>query len=379
MIQRQSIINLPVGISLTLCIGLSACGPRVTTPELASFKEQKNDTAKLQSLQSAAPDILNESIQFYDRALELHNDNEPEDSSYYIKLAQISWQTAERRAQYLSHRSKMNSVKTRLDEAQKILNFALKRKQELKDMQVNQAALVRQQASQLQENRREAEAALGQKVREALENAKIEQTRCDEVKAEDLAKGLYKKALTAVRSAEAAIQRGDFTNAERIAQGAVEDFKAAREAAMPLFEKEKDKELLEKKMNDLLREGSQISGASSALEARGVVITLTGLYRRGKRTAQADAILDQLVNLISKYSDLRLIIEGHTSSHGARMKKLQVSESMANEVMSYVKSQISGALKVGALGRGDYAPITDNPKSLQNERVDVVFFKPRIR
>ena len=132
-------------------------------------------------------------------------------------------------------------------------------------------------------------------------------------------------------------------------------------------------------MNDLLRDGSQISGASTALEARGVVITLSGVYRRGKKTSQANTILNQLVSLIEAYSDLRMIVEGHTTAHGSRKKKLKQSESMANEVMTYIKSKSSKSLRLGALGRGDYSPITDNPKSLQNERVDLVFFKPRIK
>ena len=103
------------------------------------------------------------------------------------------------------------------------------------------------------------------------------------------------------------------------------------------------------------------------------------MYRRGKQTSRAPEIFGDLVKLISKYKEFRLIVEGHTTSHGTRKKKLAKTEKMANEVMDYVKAQVGNDLKVGALGRGDYAPFVANPKSPQNERVDIVFFKPRIK
>lgn len=369
-------ISIILGSSVLFSLG---CGPRLKTPGLVSFEQQKMDTVHLQSLQSKCPDLVTESLKYYDKALELHNDSEPEESSYYVKLAQISWQTAERRAQYLSHRQKMSQVKARLDRAQQLLKLSLQHKKELNEMRSGQAALIRQQASALQENRKAAEAQLGQRVQQALQRAKVERDRSSAVQAKSLAKGLYKKGETAMKSAEAAIQRGDFTNAERIAQGAEADFKAAMEAAKPLFALENEKRAIDQKMNDILREGSQISGASSAMEARGVVITLNGIYRRGKRSAQANVILDQLISVIKKHSTLRLIIEGHTSSHGSRKKKLKVSESMANDIMNYVRSQLGSSVRIGALGRGDYAPIVANGKSLKNERIDVVFFKPRVK
>jgi hypothetical protein len=118
--------------AFTLLLTFIGCGPRLKTPEMVSFEQQKMDVNKLQSLQGKSPDLVNESLKYYGQAVEAHNDNEPEESSYYVKLAQISWQTAERRAQYLDHRAKMSTIKMRLDQAQKLLNLALKRKKRVK-------------------------------------------------------------------------------------------------------------------------------------------------------------------------------------------------------------------------------------------------------
>ena len=180
---------------------------------------------------------MNEAFKYYNRALEAHNDNEAERSSYFIKLAQISWQTAERRAQYLEHRSKMSIVKVRLDQAHKLLNLALKRKQELNDMQVKQANLIRKEASAREQSRKQAEQVLGEQVKLALSQAREARESALKVTAPEFAKGLYNKGEMALKSAEAAIQRSDFINAERIAKGASDDFKAAQVAATPLFEK----------------------------------------------------------------------------------------------------------------------------------------------
>jgi outer membrane protein OmpA-like peptidoglycan-associated protein len=365
--------------ALVLLLILVGCGPRLKTPEMVSFEQQKMDVSKLQSLQGKSPDLVNESLKYYVQAVESHNDNEPEESSYYVKLAQISWQTAERRAQYLDHRSKMTTIKMRLDQAQKLLNLALKRKKELSEMQTKQANLIRKEASERQNDRKQAEAIQGEQVKKALIEAREARDESIKVKAPELAKGLHNKGEMALKSAEAAIQRGDFINAERIAVGAQGDFKSAIEAASPLFNKEQRKLALDQMMADLLREASQISGARAAMEARGVVLTLNGVYRRGKKASKANLILDQLVALISKYKDLRLMIEGHTTSHGSRKSKLEKSERMANEVLTLIKSSLGGGLKAGALGRGDYAPLVGNTKSPQNERIDVVFFKPRVK
>ena len=359
--------------------GVISCGPRLKTPALVSFEQQKLEQSKVQKLQTQCPDLMNEAFKYYNKALEAHNDNEAERSSYFIKLAQISWQTAERRAQYLEHRSKMTIVKTRLNQAQKLLNLALQRKQELKDMQVKQADLILKEASAREQSRKQAEQAQGEQVKLALGKAREAREAALKVTAPEFAKGPYNKGEMALKSAEAAIQRGDFINAERIAVGAVEDFKAAEIAALPLFEKEQRKLALNKKMADLLRDASSITGGSAVMESRGVVLTVSGLYRRGKQSSRAPKIFGDLVNLITKYKEFRLIIEGHTTSHGSRKKKLAKTEKMASEVMNYIKAQVGSNLKVGALGRGDYAPLVANTKSPHNERVDIVFFKPRIK
>lgn len=363
-------------VSCVLIALLAGCGPRVKTPQMVSFEQQKIDQGTFERLQRHAPDLINEALKYYARGVEEHEDNEPEMSSYYIKLAQITWQTAERRTMYLEHQSKVAGFQQRLTAAQALLNDALAKKTELNEMKTKQAAHLQAQAVAQQASKSAQDQAQAQQVELALQEARQKRDEAVQMKAPDLVPGAYKKGEMALRSAEAAVQRGDFINGERIARGAQADFSKAVEDARPLYEAEQARVAQDERIKTLLREASQISGADAVMEMRGVVVTLRGSFKRGKLTPLGRSMLGELTELISRYDDLRLVVEGHTTSFGKREQKLSSSEAMANQVKQAILAR-SPSVKITALGRGDYAPIDSNPKSAVNERVDIVFFRPR--
>jgi outer membrane protein OmpA-like peptidoglycan-associated protein len=345
---------------------------------MVSFEQQMVNQSQLQKLQGQCPDLISESLKYYRRAVEEYESNEIKESAHYIKLAQITWHTAEMRALYLEHRTKMLKVQARKDAAQQLLNQALNKKKELSQLRAKQAQLIQHQAFNQQQQQRSQQTAQAKRVEQALIEARKRRDEAKVLRAHELVPGAYKRAEMALRSAEATVQRSDFVNAERIALGAQRDFLKASEAARPLFEKRKAKQALEDRMMQLLREASQVRNAEAKTEMRGVVMTLNGIYRRGKLTPEGSNILNEAANLVSKYSDLRIIIEGHTTSRGKAEAKLKRSEQMAAQVRDIILRQVAG-VKLTVLGRGDYAPITSNPRSAQNERIGIVFFKPRIR
>ena len=362
-----------------ILIGLcSACGPRLKSAEMVSFEQQMMNRIQLQKLQGQCPDLIAESLRYYQRALQEYEGNETEESAYYIKLAQITWQTAEMRTLYLEHRTKMTRIQARKDAAQQLLNQALIKKKELNELRSKQTHLLQEEVFKRQQAQRNEQNAQANRVEQALIEARRRRDEAVALKAPELVPGAYKRAEMALRSAEATVQRSDFANAERIAIGAQKDFMKATEAARPLFEKRKAKQALEDRMKQLLRQASQIHKADAAMEMRGVVMTLNGVYRRGKLTPHGSTILNEVAVLISKYSDLRIIIEGHTTSYGKPQDKLSRSEKMATQVKDILLRQVGSEVQLNVLGRGDYAPITSNPKNAQNERIDIVFFKPRL-
>ena len=355
-----------------------SCGPRLKSAEMVSFESQMMNQAQLQKLQTQCPDLIAESLKYYRRSLKEYESSEVEESAHYIKLAHITWQTAEMRALYREHRSKMIRVQARKDAAQNLLNQALTKKKELNELRARQTHLIQQQAFNQQQQQRDRQAEQAKKVEQALNEARKHRDEARQLMAPELVPGPYNKAGMALRSAEATVQRSDFVNAERIALGAKRDFLAAIEAARPLFEKRKAKQALEDRMNLLLREASQVRNAEAKPEMRGVVMTLNGIYRRGRMTPEGSNILSEVAVLISKYSDLRIIIEGHTTSRGKTAEKLKRSEAMASRVRDILLRQVTG-VKLTVLGQGDYAPITSNPRSAQNERINIVFFRPRMK
>lgn len=375
IVKRRMWISMLTSMSLCFMI---ACGPRLKSAEMVSFEQQMMNQTQLQKLQGECPDLTRESLKYYKRAVKEYESNEVEESAHYIKLAQITWQTAEMRALYLEHRAKMNQVQVRKTAAQHLLNQALSKKKELHQMRAKMAQLIQQQAFSRQQQQRDQQSAQAKRVEQALIEARKRRDDAVRIKAPELVPGAFKRAEMALRSAEATVQRSDFVNAERIALGAQKDFIKASEAARPLFEKRKAQRALEDRMKQLLREASQVRNADAAMEMRGVVMTLNGVYRRGKLTPQGSNIISEAANLVSKYSDLRIIIEGHTTSRGKTKAKLERSQRMATYVRDLILRQVSG-VQLNVLGRGDYAPISSNPRGAQNERIDIVFFKPRMR
>ena len=101
--------HLPSWLSAALFVLLigvcTACGPRLKSAEMVSFEQQMMNRVQLQKLQGQCPDLVSESLKYYQRALQEYESNETEESAYYIKLAQITWQTAEMRTLYLEHRT----------------------------------------------------------------------------------------------------------------------------------------------------------------------------------------------------------------------------------------------------------------------------------
>ena len=372
-------ISQLISLSLAVCLIslLSACGPRYKTPQMVTF-EQRLQTPELKKLRTACPDLINDSLKYYQKAKELHEDNEPEESEYYVTLARITWQTAEKRASYQSYRVEMSKAKARFESAQALLNDSLRRKDSLMKMRAQQQNLMRNANLEAERTRTQQGEALTASYKEALAQAKASMKMAQEMRAPEFAPGPFKKGEIALRSSEASAQRADLINARRIAEGATMDFKAAMESARPAFEKEKQKQDLTLRMKTLVQEGNLIDSGNASLEPRGVVLSLTGLHRKAKLRRNANEVLDQVARLVDKYSDLRIIIEGHTNAYGNTKQKKTRTERMAREFLDQLKARVSQTLKVTTLGRGDYAPMVGNAKSIKNIRIDVVFFKPRL-
>jgi flagellar motor protein MotB len=132
-------------------------------------------------------------------------------------------------------------------------------------------------------------------------------------------------------------------------------------------------------MRELFKRARSFPSSEVTQEGRGVVLSLRGLYRKGKLVGSKRFLIERVAELINEFGGLRVMIEAHTSKHKKRRAALAKTERMAEEVLTLIKPLIKDPdLRMNTLGRGDYAPISSNPRSIENERIDIVFFNPRL-
>lgn len=129
------------------------------------------------------------------------------------------------------------------------------------------------------------------------------------------------------------------------------------------------------------RRAAQLSAELAALNAkpspRGMVITLSDvLFANGQSNlnAGADSNLTRLFNFMSNNPDRKLMIEGHTDSVGSEQSNLQLSQSRAQSVFSYLINRGISANRLGMQGLGETSPVSSNQSAAgrqQNRRVEI--------
>lgn len=114
-------------------------------------------------------------------------------------------------------------------------------------------------------------------------------------------------------------------------------------------------------------------------EPRGMVITLSGsvLFASGQTTLlpEARTRLDQVAAVLLTTSERNLTIEGHTDSQGSNSYNLNLSQSRADAVRSYLiqKGYMGDLIHANGLGEGQ--PIANNADAegrANNRRVEII-------
>ena len=121
-----------------------------------------------------------------------------------------------------------------------------------------------------------------------------------------------------------------------------------------------------------------IAGAKVERVGEGIKITFdSGLLfdvDKAELSAQSKQELADLANILKKYPDTDILIEGHTDSSGPEDYNLTLSEKRAKAVASYLASLGVDPRRFTTVGYGELQPIADNntPEGRQkNRRVDI--------
>jgi len=186
--------------------------------------------------------------------------------------------------------------------------------------------------------------------------------------------------LTALTRKEAvlkqAMQRLKQTEADKLAAQA----KAAEQAKKA--EEEARRRAAAEREAEMLRKAQKIRNAQVKMEARGLVINLSGkvLFDTGSSKLQpgAKAALDQVAEVLKEYPDYRVRIEGHTDSTGDALTNNTLSQARAESVLNYLYQKGVPFDSLTAVGIGSSRPVATNktPEGRQlNRRVEIILEK----
>jgi outer membrane protein OmpA-like peptidoglycan-associated protein len=127
-----------------------------------------------------------------------------------------------------------------------------------------------------------------------------------------------------------------------------------------------EKELQELKAAKVVREGDQL-----VVRFNSAILFDTG---KADLKDQSKADLTEFADVLKKYEDTDLIIEGHTDSTGTKEINSKLSEERAEAVLSFLRARGVAATRMQPRGFADSKPVADNTTAegrTQNRRVQI--------
>lgn len=124
-----------------------------------------------------------------------------------------------------------------------------------------------------------------------------------------------------------------------------------------------------------------IAGAKIERVGEGIKITFDSglLFDYGKATLKEASRenLRNLAEILNKYEDTNILLEGHTDSDGSEEYNLQLSRSRANAVGNYLQGLNVDPTRFTITGYGERQPIASNETAegrQMNRRVEIAIF-----
>ncbi|MGC3998894.1 MAG: OmpA family protein [Anaeromyxobacter sp.] len=131
---------------------------------------------------------------------------------------------------------------------------------------------------------------------------------------------------------------------------------------------------LDKQAKDL----EKVKAAEVKRTENGLLVSMKGdiLFESGSSALQPEAItnLQEMGDILAKYSDDRIMIEGHTDSQGGKAANEELSLRRADAVKRVLVGRGVQEKQITALGMGEVKPVADNGTSSgrsKNRRVEL--------
>ena len=193
---------------------------------------------------------------------------------------------------------------------------------------------------------------------------------------EELASDDYSRAQTALDQAKQALEEENFEAALSLTRESISYSSAALAMAEAKTERKRKIEEIE---SNIMEEAGEISETTVRRTNRGVIISMGGaLFAPGGSQIRSDARarLKMVAEVLKKYSDYKIVIEGHTDSVGSEETNVKVSTERAHNFLRYMVDTEGIPLeRLSSVGYGESRPIATNINEdgrRQNRRVDIV-------
>ncbi|MGB9595690.1 MAG: DUF4398 domain-containing protein [Candidatus Poribacteria bacterium] len=197
--------------------------------------------------------------------------------------------------------------------------------------------------------------------------------------ASESADDFYKQAQDSVEKAKQVLNKEDYEKSISLAQEAIFNANLAiAKAELANKLKQKNDEIMKNIFND----AKEIPNVNARETEKGIIISIgfdiIAKTKMGEEIkADIKPTLRSIAELIKKYPDYRVIIEGHTDNTGNEKNNLKLSNDRANFLLLHFSTVEGVPLdRLSSVGFGSLKPIASNNDESgrkQNRRLDIVF------
>lgn len=172
---------------------------------------------------------------------------------------------------------------------------------------------------------------------------------------------------------EAAQAQAETIHAQAVAESARQDAQRARQDL-----ENTRAEMIQRDARRVQMEGELAKLASTRRDARGLIVTLPGIFfDTGKSVLKAASkkTLDRIATQLKTDTNVKIVVEGHTDSVGSEISNQELSKARADAVRAHLVSQGVTDASILATGLGEAQPIASNKTASgkqQNRRVELV-------
>ncbi len=194
----------------------------------------------------------------------------------------------------------------------------------------------------------------------------------------DLAKDSYSKAQALLEQARQHVLEKNFDKALSVAQDSIFN---SRIAIAEVQVKTEPKMKMEEQIKAIIEEAKNIPDVSVNRRGNDIVISIErDIFTKTGNDIKPEVKprVKMIAELIKRYSNYLIIIEGHTDNKGIERTNVQSSLESANNMLNYlINSEGIPRDRLACAGYGSAKPIASNADEAgrrQNRRIDIVFF-----